>query len=255
MPPVTETAMGFEFPALSGIDLVELLALRESWPAGYTKVETHPSLEPTSFAAQGPPAIQISTHPLVRFWASSERGDGLLVQWQHDRLLLNWRKAFDALGKYPGYEPVLLPAFQELWSIVTKQLARSGGVATPILAEYSYYNLIPVALDQDPHTVLRVLGQVPEGWQGRQLQVVYETRIHVPSGSEEVADAQVSVQCVPARAGQEGAFMLSVIAKTPVAGSGDDHAFAALSHSHEAAANAFFDAITDEYRQRWGAER
>lgn len=132
--PVIETALGMEFVAGS-LEAAQALEIRDRLREAYPRVELHPALPPR------PPlglsgsffGLSVGSQP-HRWWFISE-DDSHLVQLQHDRLLLNWRKTPER-AEYPRHHN-LLPAFFEVLAVVDQVL---GGLS-PTSLETDYYNL------------------------------------------------------------------------------------------------------------------
>lgn len=132
--PVIETALGMEFVPAS-LEAAQALEIRDRLRETYPRVELHPALPPQ------PPlglsgsffGLSVGSHP-NRWWFISE-DDSQLIQLQHDRLLLNWRKTPEETA-YPRHHN-LMPTFFDVLAVVVEAL---GGVA-PISLETDYYNL------------------------------------------------------------------------------------------------------------------
>lgn len=132
--PVIETALGMEFAAGS-FDAGQAMEVRDRLRDSYPRVDLLPALPPL------PPlglsgsffGLSVGSHP-NRWWFISE-DDSHLVQLQHDRLLLNWRKS-PGRAEYPRHHN-LLPRFIDVLRIVDRAL---GGLS-PTSLETDYYNL------------------------------------------------------------------------------------------------------------------
>jgi uncharacterized protein (TIGR04255 family) len=142
---VIEVAVGVEFVPLTELGAVRLVGLHERWRADYPSVQEQPALPP------GPPpgtvlaplSFQMSfTLPPLRLWmlAADER---TLIQAQHDRLILNWRRLDDSSDAYPRYR-TLKPEFSHRW-VDFVAYARELGLTQlrPAVAEVTFVNRIP----------------------------------------------------------------------------------------------------------------
>jgi uncharacterized protein (TIGR04255 family) len=135
-PPVHETAMGIEFVPLEALRAVALVELQHRWKREFPKVSEKPA-SPTQ-GDSGLPRFFTDAPPL-RIWAEAD--DGLLVQSQADRLILNWRRV-DSDAKYPGYSE-LRPRYDQLWDELTSYLREVGlPQPLPLSAEFTYVNEI-----------------------------------------------------------------------------------------------------------------
>lgn len=132
--PVIEVALGVEFVARS-FEAGQALEIRDRLRGTYPRVDLLPALPPQpplglsgSFVG-----LTVGGQP-IRWWFISE-DDSRLVQLQHDRLVLNWRKTTEH-AEYPRHHN-LVPAFFDVLAVVDHVL---GGVA-PTSLETDYYNL------------------------------------------------------------------------------------------------------------------
>jgi uncharacterized protein (TIGR04255 family) len=143
-PPVIEVAVGVHFLQLPGLNTVALIRLADMWRARFLKIQEQPPLPPVAPGGNQPFTFEVvNSLPPHRFWLLTE-DDSLLVQIQHDRLLLNWRKVKDD-DPYPRYDQ-LREVFSELWSQFSGVvLDGQFGVFQPTLAEVTFFNRIPVS--------------------------------------------------------------------------------------------------------------
>jgi uncharacterized protein (TIGR04255 family) len=141
-PPVIEVAVGVHFLQLPDLNTVALVRLADTWRERYPKIQEQPALPP---AAPGGQVFMLQVQnspPPHRFWLLAEN-DTLLVQIQHDRLLLNWRKVNND-DPYPRYDK-LRQDFSELWSDFVRYVASGDyGAFQPTLAEVTFFNRIPI---------------------------------------------------------------------------------------------------------------
>jgi uncharacterized protein (TIGR04255 family) len=118
--------------------------------SGYPQVQEQPPLMPT-FETFGLPsqhsvmpqfAFSTAIPPHNRYWFLRENGSELL-QFQHDRLLHNWRKVGDRTNPYPRFESML-----DQFKIELDQLRKYASNLAPQdlvinQCEVSYINHIP----------------------------------------------------------------------------------------------------------------
>ncbi|CCK58874.1 Conserved protein of unknown function [Mycobacterium canettii CIPT 140070010] len=142
-PPVVEVAVGVHFLQLPGLTTVALVRLvDELWGSRYTRTVEQPPLPPLV-----PPgstvAFQFQTgSPPIRLWSLTD-DDSFLIQVQHDRLLLNWRKIKDD-DPYPRYRR-LRGDFAELWQAFSSYIGdHDYGVLQPSIAEVGFFNRVPI---------------------------------------------------------------------------------------------------------------
>ena len=90
-PPVVEVAVGVHFLQLPGLNTVALLRLAQMWVTRFPIVREQPASPPPGLPV-GPIIFQVQNAlPPLRYWLLTD-DESLLVQIQHDRLLLNWRQ-------------------------------------------------------------------------------------------------------------------------------------------------------------------
>jgi uncharacterized protein (TIGR04255 family) len=142
-PPVIEVAVGVHFLQLPGLNTVALVRLADMWRERFLKVQEQPPLPPIAPGGSHLFTLEVGNSPPPhRFWLLTE-SESLLVQVQHDRLLLNWRKVEDD-DPYPRYGQ-LRQEFSQLWSEFTAiVLGGQFGAFQPTLAEVTFFNRIPV---------------------------------------------------------------------------------------------------------------
>jgi len=145
-PPVVEVAVGVYFLQLPDLTAVALVRLIDDlWQSGFPRIVEQPGAPPLS-APGRPPAIafQLQTGiPPMRLWSLTE-DETSLIQVQHDRLLLNWRKIKDD-DPYPRYRR-LHEDFARIWREFSNYVEdRDYGVLQPSVAEVSFFNRVPMS--------------------------------------------------------------------------------------------------------------
>jgi uncharacterized protein (TIGR04255 family) len=142
-PPVVEVAVGVHFLQLPGLNTVAMVRLADVWADRFPIVEEQPSLPPVVPGGGPTFSFQLKTSlPEIRLWLESE-DKSFLVQIQHDRLLLNWRK-LDSDSAYPRYGR-LRSDFAQLWEEFSRYInAGDYGVLQPGIAEVTFFNRIEI---------------------------------------------------------------------------------------------------------------
>ncbi|HEY5853080.1 MAG TPA: TIGR04255 family protein [Aldersonia sp.] len=137
-PPVIEVAVGVEFVPLPGLSTVGLVHLADLWTSDYPVIQEQPAIPP---AAAGPGLHIRPGTPQIRIWMLSPSGDELL-QLQHDRVFLNWRRVSDESGGYPRYR-YLREQYRIAWERFSEYVVQSeiGGLA-PVASEVTFVNRI-----------------------------------------------------------------------------------------------------------------
>lgn len=141
-PPVTEIAIAVEFVPIQAFGPVRMIDLhRRLWAQDYPRVVEQPPLpppapEPGSVLAGVGLQIGSGVAPL-RLWMLSD-DESQLLQLQHDRLILNWRKTDDH-GAYPSYA-TLRKTFAARWDAFASALPEK---ARPTMVEVTFVNRLP----------------------------------------------------------------------------------------------------------------
>ena len=189
-PPVVEVAVGAHFLQLPGLNTVALVRLVDDlWRSRYPRTLEQPLLPPFASPGRGPMvAFQVQAGaPPLRLWSLTE-DESFLVQIQHDRLLLNWRKLRDS-DPYPRYKK-LRENFVELWQEFSRYIDDSDyGVLQPSIAEVSFFNRVPMRDATEVPTFIKALN--PRWSLGGELATAYqlERDIHdlLTTGHQSVA--------------------------------------------------------------------
>lgn len=157
-PPVVEVAVGAHFLQLPGLTTVALVRLVDDlWRTRYPRTIEQPLSPPFSRPGSGPMlAFQFQAEsPPIRLWSLTE-DESFLIQIQHDRLLLNWRKVKDD-DPYPRYER-LRGDFVEAWRAFSAYVGdRDFGVLQPSVAEVSFFNRVPMGAATEVSTFIKAL--------------------------------------------------------------------------------------------------
>lgn len=132
--------MGIEFVPLQALGVVQLVQQHSLWSDAYPKVVEQPALPP-SVAPQGTVLTSVGltfgSMPEVRLWMLTE-DEHMLLQLQHDRLILNWRK----LGgdRYPSFAK-MMPEFLLRWQQFATSVQNLGPLR-PAIADVTFVNQI-----------------------------------------------------------------------------------------------------------------
>lgn len=147
-PPLDEVIIGIQYappPAYDDRYIRDVWALFEN---EFPKFKEVGRLEPVFELFGGPSGIQSirfelsQIAPRRRYWFLSE-DETHLIQYQEDRLLLNWRRRPDNT-EYPRFDSIL-SRFEEYFDRLSKLIRDKGGTqiqATKV--ELSYINVIPI---------------------------------------------------------------------------------------------------------------
>ena len=109
-PPLNEVVVGVQFSPPKGYQQIRAGEVWALFKSDYPMVQEHQALEPAFETFGLPQHAQIAGRLslvtgafLDRFWFLRNSGDEL-IQFQHDRLLHNWRKVGDQTNEYPRFE-------------------------------------------------------------------------------------------------------------------------------------------------------
>jgi uncharacterized protein (TIGR04255 family) len=159
-PPVVEVAVGVHFLQLPGLTTVALVRLVDDlWRSRYPRTVEQPLSPPFSQRGRDPTLtfrLQAGSPP-IRLWSLTE-DESFLIQIQHDRLLLNWRKVKDD-DPYPRYKR-LRGGFVEVWQEFSNYVNNNDfGVLQPSVAEVSFFNRVPMAAATEVPTFVEALSK------------------------------------------------------------------------------------------------
>src|SRR6266849_9126856 len=129
-PPVVEVASSVQFGTIPGLDAVRLGLLWSAYRDDYPRTEQYPPLphEIESFGAPSPSQVMFSMASMIspRCWfLNGEKGTRML-QVQHDRFVLNWRKLDIDEEQYPHYDEALRPLFVKEYGRFERFLREEG---------------------------------------------------------------------------------------------------------------------------------
>lgn len=174
-PPLREVVVGVQFEPLRGLRQALLgdywQHVREEFPTTQDRPPLESALEIAGGPRQQTLEVQFGTPPPTLCWFESSGGDHL-IQVQHDRFLLNWRRTDDGAG-YANFEPILEQFGDRFRQFVT--WANDNGMpVAPIQTEVSYINVFDSDCISDwltivahPAEPLGLLEPTGERWQAR----------------------------------------------------------------------------------------
>jgi uncharacterized protein (TIGR04255 family) len=245
---VVEVAVGVHFLQLTGLNTVALVRLVDDlWRSRYPLTTEQPLLPPFAPSGRGTMlAFQLQTgSPPVRLWSLTE-DQSLLVQVQHDRLLLNWRKLSD-LHPYPRYRK-LREDFTELWQEFSSYVgANDFGVLQPSIAEVSFFNRIPL---QDPAEMPRFIKALNPRWVlSGQTATAYQIARDL-SDLLTMGDQSIALNFRP----ENGPIQLEISTRIGVdAVAGDiSEVLESLDTAHRFGVLTFDELTTDNAHSTWG---
>lgn len=141
-PPVIEVALAVEFEQSVNFSALDLARLAAAWADTMPNVEERPLLSRMGFPAEDLLdtlfEIEETASKPPRLWLQNETGDRV-VQIQHDRLVVNWRKG-QLSEPYPRYKAIR-EMLQDAWQRLIAVCADLGrDEPKPSLCEIQYIN-------------------------------------------------------------------------------------------------------------------
>ncbi|HMV01332.1 MAG TPA: TIGR04255 family protein [Rhodocyclaceae bacterium] len=248
-PPVVEVAVGIHFLQLPGLNAVELVRLVDFlWKDAYPTTLEQPILPPTAPMSAGPIfafGVQTGTPP-IRLWSLTEN-QAWLIQVQHDRLLLNWRKLTDA-DPYPRYE-VVRKQFVDVWQRFYEYISGSDfGVLQPSAAEVSFFNRIP--LQSGAKEIPNIICALNPDWDAdRQVATAYQLERDL-SDSLTPGQQSIALNYRPSA----GPMQLEIATRIGITGELETatDVFSALDKAHQQGVLTFDELTTDNAHSIWG---
>jgi uncharacterized protein (TIGR04255 family) len=255
-PPVSEVALGVQFPAV--LNPVHLGLYYQRVKARFPKFQVQPPVAPSleTFGVSPTFDIQIQTMGLQsRMWFLSEDEDSL-IQLQSDRLLFNWRSGQKA-SPYPHFDAVhaeFVKAFDEL-----ETLAEAEGITGIIVnqCEVLYVNRLSTANTgvplSAPEKIFRVWSDnLGVEWREPQEDLSFTVRYRLndeegkPFGR--LTAAMLSSSSAPHIA---PGFQLEMTARGVPQGTGREGIAAFHDHGHRAIVRCFAALTTPEMHKLW----
>lgn len=161
-PPLLEVVTGFQFETIKGYSSVYDAEIRKLFLDEFSFVEEHPILEPSfeTFGGSGQnkgPQFNFGPPPTgSRLWFTSKESDHL-VQFQRDRLILNWRRCNDK--PYPRYESIA-KQYKNYIELVDQYFKSEFDKNLSVnQVEVSHINIIPVTDFSDVDQWLTIFSQ------------------------------------------------------------------------------------------------
>jgi uncharacterized protein (TIGR04255 family) len=245
-PPVIEVAVGVHFLQLPGLNTVAMVRLADTWASRFPKIEEQPILPPVAIAGAQIISFQIQTSsPQIRLWLESNDGT-ILVQIQHDRLLLNWRK-LDTNDPYPRYRR-LRNDFSELWAQFANYIAAGDyGVLQPSIAEVAFFNRIPVA---SPSNASAVVAALNPQWS---LDNQFGVSLQMERGITDVVGEPHGNQSVALGYRHDiGALQMEISSRVGIGAGNSSAILEALDDAHRAGVLTFDHVTTESAHRAWG---
>lgn len=255
-PPVAEVALSVQFDPLPGLRVVDLGDVWHEFADEYPLVEEHPPLAPMVIGQAFPP-FQIKLAEAAekpRLWFL-DKNQTRLVQFQQDRLTVNWRRLSDE--PYPRYDDTIRPMLVDAWTRLERAADSVAGVElVPNMCEALYLNPIESGeVWQRPGELGLVLtpwsGDTSDDFLPEPSQVRFEAEYPLPRG-----DGVLVVTVTPVRRVDDdrSVLMLQLIGRGRPEGPGFEGALQFLDLAHEWIVRGFKSITTLEMHRVWGIQ-
>jgi uncharacterized protein (TIGR04255 family) len=257
-PPVSEMALGVQFPSI--LNPVHVGLYYQRVKSRFPKIQVHPPVFPVleNLGTSPPRVPQFTINPGMlpmqpRMWFLSD-DDNFLIQLQSDRLIVNWRR--DEKGTpYPHFEAVqevFTKAFDELEALLK---AEDVSIAAN-QCEVVYINPIRIADTgislSEPQRIFRVLSaERGSEWQEPLEHVLCNVRYQLKDQAGSPYGRLTVTLASGAAADQSPAFQLELTARGAPQGAGREGIVAFHNQGHRAVARCFAAITTPEMHKLW----
>jgi uncharacterized protein (TIGR04255 family) len=260
-PPVVEVASSIQFGTIPGLDAARLGLLWTTFRREYPHTEQQPPLahEIESFGAPALSQISFSVGQMIspRCWFKNEKGTRLL-QVQHDRFVLNWRKLDIDDEEYPHYFNVLRPALEREYARFEGFLREEVLPApVPDQAELTFVNHIPAG---EPKGQRETAARFTRLWSGEPRggtlpaaeDLLFASRyVMRDERGSPVGRLHVNLQSSYRTSDGTPLYVLQLTARGAPQGEGLAGALAFLDKGHEWIVRGFTDITTPEMHDLW----
>lgn len=197
-PPVIETVLALEFVPLARLTAIKLVQLQDSWIGSYSMLSEQPALPPNRPAQAQPSFEVLQGAPRMRIWAEAADGSGYLLQSQHDRLVLNWRRPAGATGAaYPGYEQSKARFVEALAALTAFRDHHDLGAILPIAVEFGYVNTIDISEESPLESAIAMLTKPDVEVPGTARLTRFQTVRGVDKSESDPFSAQITIAAEP----------------------------------------------------------
>lgn len=252
-PPVAEVALAVQFEPLHGLRQVDLGRVYEAFAPEFPVVEEHPTRPPTSLEPVEV-SLQLTNETLMPcLWFMTEERDRL-VQFQRDRLVVNWRREEDQ--PYPRYEKAVRAMLESAWERLAATVETLGlDPLRPNVCEVAYVNPIEADERWSQHGELDLViapwsGQHSDDFLPEPIDVRVAARYGLPDGA-----GILTVDATPmTRTPDNTATMLQLAARGLARREDLAGAFAFLDLGREWIVRGFVSFTEADMHQAWGKE-
>jgi uncharacterized protein (TIGR04255 family) len=249
-PPLTEVVLGVQFASIQGYSTVDAGAIWSLFRSEFPFVQEQPLLLPQfeTFGGGQSSEMQIQFGPMAgptRLWFANEQG-GNLLQFQPDRLLLNWRH--NGSDAYPHYEGIAAVFRDSLSKLENHILASKFHRLDINQIEISYVNIITVENVSDLKKWVNI---VPAFTSQIETVNVNFTQVLRSEDQKPIARMHHNVRSMVSIDGRNNAFQFDLTYRGKPALPGIDGALEMLGIGRTAIVNSFTEFTTIEAHDAW----
>jgi uncharacterized protein (TIGR04255 family) len=266
-PPVSEVAIGIQFPAQVADDGIALAdfwpKVRPAFPTLEKALPLPPMVENFDFPPPATPPVQFFSPQGLpqRYWFISS-DETRLLQLQSDRFILNWRHRRPQ-DVYPHYE-VLSSDFEQRFATFREESLppERRSLALPNWCEVTYINVID-AVDRDlrRHRPLRDILRLVASPRSSQLLPPEDTQVQQRSIIFSLDDAsqpigRLYILAAPGLRPEDNRpiYQLTLTVRIQPAASTMESMFAALNRAHDLIIHTFVAITTPRMHKVWKLE-
>ncbi len=256
-PPVHEAVLDLAFrevPALGERSAGFHAALDDAYPK---RDESQPVLPPLDEHGNAPQFVFALGEPPRRAWRIST-DDQFVLQFQADRLILNWRKTSDDVA-YPTYDALRDRFGEALRLFLAHVVSDETSDFTPTRCEFAYENTLPSDVVEEAggiHSAIPGIG--PSLTINDDVGTLTDLGVAAAYGfTADGAEGRTHVNLRTAVERNRGTkiFALRIASSTVPSHNGEAGIVGALNTCHEQALKTFLALTDDQYQMtHWGKE-
>lgn len=251
-PPLDEVVMGVQFTPIQGYSSVHSYQVWQLFAEEFPIVEEQPSLPPQLeiFGGHNPSPglhLQFGGPQSSRLWFTSADGSHL-IQFQPDRLLLNWRRRVEQVP-YPRFEQLLSNFLNKLEMLndFVKSTGFDGLNITQV--ELNYVNFLPVGDFSEHPRWLKLFGGFPsdiESANASYAQIMFKDE------GQPFARFRCQVNSAYGFDGTSKAYQVDLGVRGRPLGGGFQHVEDFLEMGRDKIVSTFTEISSDEAHVAWG---
>jgi len=256
-PPLNEMVLGVQFASVPGFKSVHVQDVWDLYKDEFPTTQDQPLLQPIfeTFGGMSPFGIQpffMGGPPsgVGRVWFISETGNHL-IQFQPDRLLINWQKNQNG-QPYPHFEGILPIYSSSLRKLATLFKENFGQELRINQAEVIYINLIPVE-------EFSMASEYFKNWENTSPEIeglnITISQVFYDSQQNPYARLIQEIQSAVSPDRKNKVYRMSLTFRGKPAGDSIDDAMTFLMNGREAVVLKFADLTTDKAHQLWGMKQ